>query len=55
MKNRAADFSISVFGRFAHTPSALVRHYLFYVSFGILAFGVMSAHIRRRVREQPDT
>ena len=53
-QRRAAGFSISVFGRFAYTLSALCGHYLG-VFFGCFGFLVMSVHIRQCVREQPDT
>ncbi len=43
-----------VFGRFTYTLSALCEHYLG-VFWGMGCFGVMFAHIRQCVREQPDT
>ena len=53
-QRRAAGFSISVFGRFAYTLSALDGHYLemFWEFFGFLVMFVQS---RQDMREQPDT
>ena len=53
-RGRLSGFSISVFGRFTYTLSALDGHY-FGIFEKVLCFVVMSAQIRQYVREQPDT
>ena len=47
-QNKAADFSISVFGRFTYTPYALNVHYLCRVSLAVSNFdNVRSYHTER--------
>ncbi len=52
---RQTGFSISVFGRFTYTLSALDGHYLRIFWEVISISKVMFDHIRQHVREQPDT
>ncbi len=52
---RPLAFPYPVFGRFAYTPYALNGHFFWFLRLRLWEIFVMSAHIIRRVREQPDT